>query len=237
MIIVKDLVKNYVDDGTVTAAVAGASFTIKDGEFIAIMGPSGSGKSTLLNILSFLDRPTSGEYSFNGKKIEELSDKELARVRNKQMGFVFQSFNLLGRASVYDNVEMPLLYAADVPAGKRRGLVEKAIASVGLTEKMFAEAGSLSGGQKQRVAIARALINSPSVIFADEPTGNLDSASGAQVMQILSDLHRNGHTVILVTHETYTSEFANRILRLKDGKLESDSPVVSSRDGAREFFK
>jgi putative ABC transport system ATP-binding protein len=237
MIVVKDLVKNYIDDGTVTAALAGVSFTIKDGEFIAIMGPSGSGKSTLLNILSFLDRPTSGEYSFNDKKIEELSDLELARVRNKQMGFVFQSFNLLSRATVYDNVEMPLLYEAGIPVGKRKGLVEKAIASVGLTEKIGAEAGSLSGGQKQRVAIARALVNSPAVIFADEPTGNLDSASGAQVMQILSNLHHDGHTVILVTHETYTAEFADRILRLKDGKLESDTAVVKRRDGAREFFK
>ena len=237
MIIVKDLVKNYIDDATVTAALVGVSFTIKDGEFIAIMGPSGSGKSTLLNILSFLDRPTTGEYSFNDKKIEELSDLELARVRNKQMGFVFQSFNLLGRASVYDNVEMPLLYEPSVPTGKRKQLVQKAVASVGLNDKIFAEAGSLSGGQKQRVAIARALVNSPSVIFADEPTGNLDSASGAQVMQILSDLHHAGHTVILVTHETYTSEFADRILRLKDGKLESDALVTKRRDGAGQFFK
>ena len=237
MIIVKDLVKNYVDDGTVTAALSGVSFTINDGEFVAIMGPSGSGKSTLLNVLSFLDRPTSGEYSFNGKKIDELSDQDLARVRNKQMGFVFQSFNLLSRATVYDNVEMPLLYEAGIPVSKRKGLVEKAIASVGLTEKIASEAGSLSGGQKQRVAIARALVNSPAVIFADEPTGNLDSASGAQVMQILSDLHREGHTVILVTHETYTAEFSNRILRLRDGRLESDSVVAKQRDGAGQFFK
>jgi putative ABC transport system ATP-binding protein len=237
MIIVKDLVKNYVDDETVTTAIAGVTFDIKDGEFIAIMGPSGSGKSTLLNILSFLDRPTSGEYVFNGKKIEDLSDKELARVRNKQMGFVFQSFNLLSHSSVYDNVEMPLVYESSIPVGKRKETVEKAIASVGLTDKLKVEAGSLSGGQKQRVAIARALVNSPTVIFADEPTGNLDSASGAQVMQILSDLHHAGHTVILVTHETYTAEYADRILRLKDGKLESDTPVAKHREGAREFFK
>ena len=237
MLIVKDLVKNYIDDATVTAALSGVSFEIKDGEFNAIMGPSGSGKSTLLNILSFLDRPTSGDYNFNGKKIEDLDDKELARVRNKQMGFVFQSFNLLGRSSVYDNVEMPLLYEAGVPAGKRKELVQKAVASVGLTDKIGSEAGSLSGGQKQRVAIARALVNSPSVIFADEPTGNLDSASGAQVMQILSDLHRAGHTVILVTHETYTAEFSDRILRLRDGKLESDVVVAKHRDKAGQFFK
>jgi putative ABC transport system ATP-binding protein len=237
MIIVKDLIKNYVDDGTVTAALAGVTFAIKDGEFVAIMGPSGSGKSTLLNVLSFLDRPTSGEYSFNGKRIDELNDQELARVRNKQMGFVFQSFNLLSRATVYDNVEMPLLYEAGVSVAKRKELVVKAIASVGLTDKIGAVAGSLSGGQKQRVAIARALVNSPAVIFADEPTGNLDSASGAQVMQILSDLHRDGHTIVLVTHETYTAEFSDRILRLRDGRLESDSIVAKHRDGAGQFFK
>jgi len=237
MISVKNLVKNYVDDGTVTAALDGVSFEVSDGEFIAIMGPSGSGKSTLLNILSFLDRPTSGEYSFNGKKIDELADQELARVRNKQMGFVFQAFNLLGRSSVFDNVEMPLLYEPGIPVSKRKELVEKAVASVGLTEKLRSEAGSLSGGQKQRVAIARALVNSPRVIFADEPTGNLDSASGAQVMQILSDLHHAGHTIVLVTHETYTAEFARRILRLKDGHLESDAPVTVRRDGAGQFFK
>jgi putative ABC transport system ATP-binding protein len=237
MISVKGLEKHYNDDGTLTAALAGVSFEVKDGEFIAIMGPSGSGKSTLLNILSFLDRPTGGEYVFNGKQIEEMNDQELARVRNKQMGFVFQSFNLLSRSTVYDNVEMPLLYEAGIPAGKRKELVLAAIASVGLKEKTFAEAGSLSGGQKQRVAIARALVNSPTVIFADEPTGNLDSASGAQVMQILSDLHKDGHTVVLVTHETYTAEFADRILRLRDGKLESDMAVVSRRDGADKFFK
>ena len=237
MISVKNLVKNYVDDGTITAALVDVSFEVKDGEFIAIMGPSGSGKSTLLNILSFLDRPTSGEYSFNGKKIDELADQELARVRNKQMGFVFQAFNLLGRSSVFDNVEMPLLYEPGIPVSKRRELVEKAVASVGLTEKLRSEAGSLSGGQKQRVAIARALVNSPRVIFADEPTGNLDSASGAQVMQILSDLHHAGHTIVLVTHETYTAEFARRILRLKDGHLESDAPVTVRRDGAGQFFK
>ena len=236
MIIVKELTKNYVDDDVITAALHNVSFEIKDGEFVAIMGPSGSGKSTLLNILSFLDRPTSGIYSFNGKRIDELTDKELARVRNKQMGFVFQSFNLLGRSTVYENVEMPLIYEPDVPAGKRKEMIERAIAAVGLSEKMETEAGKLSGGQKQRVAIARALVNNPSVIFADEPTGNLDSVSGAQVMKILSDLHKSGHTIILVTHETYTSEFANRVVRLKDGILISDQPIKIQRD-SKDFIK
>jgi putative ABC transport system ATP-binding protein len=238
MITVKNLCKNYVEDGEITTkALDGVSFEIKDGEFVAIMGPSGSGKSTLLNILSYLDRPTSGDYVFNGKKIDELSDKELARVRNKQMGFIFQSFNLLGRSTVYENVEMPLLYEPDIHAGDRKKLVEKAVASVGLAEKLYSEAGKLSGGQKQRVAIARALVNDPKVIFADEPTGNLDSASGAQVMGILSDLHNAGHTVILVTHETYTSEFARRVIRLLDGKLVMDAPIVKRRDGIKDFLK
>jgi putative ABC transport system ATP-binding protein len=237
MISVKKLIKNYSEDETVTPALADVSFEIKDGEFVAVMGPSGSGKSTLLNILSFLDRPTSGDYEFDGKKIDELSDTDLARVRNKKMGFIFQSFNLLGRSSVFENVEMPLLYDPTTPASKRKVLVESAVAAVGLTEKLNSVAGNLSGGQKQRVAIARALVNSPSVIFADEPTGNLDSASGAQVMEILSDLHIKGHTVILVTHETYTAEFANRILRLKDGCLESDTPVAVRRAGKKDFIK
>ncbi len=219
------------------AALSDVSFHINDGEFVAVTGPSGSGKSTLLNILSFLDRPSSGEYEFAGKKIDELSDRELAQVRNKKMGFVFQSFNLLGRSTVFENVEMPLIYDQKVPASRRKEMVEKAVSSVGLAEKLHVEAGKLSGGQKQRVAIARALVNSPSVIFADEPTGNLDSASGAQVMEILSKLHHDGHTIILVTHETYTAEFADRILHMKDGKLASDKPVANRRRGSGDFMK
>jgi len=237
MISVKKLGKEYRSGETSTVALSDVSFKIESGEFVAVMGPSGSGKSTLLNILSFLDRPTSGEYEFDGKKIDELSDFELARVRNKKMGFIFQSFNLLSRSTVYDNVEMPLIYENDVPVGKRKEIVLKAIESVGLSEKIYAEAGKLSGGQKQRVAIARALVNNPSVIFADEPTGNLDSVSGAQVMDILSELHHAGHTIILVTHETYTAEFANRILRVRDGLIESDSPVLNRRDGKKDFIK
>jgi putative ABC transport system ATP-binding protein len=237
MISVKDMSKDYVDDDVVTPALSHVSFEIKSGEFVAVMGPSGSGKSTLLNILSFLDRPTDGAYVFNGKSINELTDHELARVRNKQMGFIFQSFNLLPRSSVYENVEMPLLYEPKTPASKRRELVEKAVAAVGLSDKLKTAAGKLSGGQKQRVAIARALVNEPTVIFADEPTGNLDSASGAQVMEILSTLHHEGHTIVLVTHETYTSEFAHRLIRLKDGHLESDKPVIARRDGKKDFIK
>lgn len=224
MISVQNLKKDFVIDETVTRALAGVSFEVEKGEFVAIMGPSGSGKSTLLHILSFLDRPTDGAYTFLGKSISDLSDKELARIRNQDMGFVFQAFNLLARSSVYENVELPLLYSA-IPPGERRRRVEASVEAVGLTEKLYTEAGRLSGGQKQRIAIARALVNEPSVIFADEPTGNLDSKSGSQVMEALERLHKTGRTIVLVTHETYTSEYADRLIRLKDGLIEVDQPI------------
>ena len=237
MISVKNLTKDYLDDGVVTRALEGISFDIAKGEFVAIMGPSGSGKSTLLHILSFLDRPTNGSYKFLEKGIDQLSDIELAKFRNKAMGFVFQSFNLLSRASVYENVEMPLIYSENLPVASRRSAVEKAVQSVGLEEKLWTEAVKLSGGQKQRVAIARALVNNPSVVFADEPTGNLDSQSGAQIMDILQKLNKAGTTIILVTHETYTAEFANRLIRLKDGLIESDNFVSQKRRDKSDFFK
>jgi len=224
MIEVDDLKKEYMEEDTSTKALRGVTFTIEKGEFVSIMGPSGSGKSTLLQILSFLDRPTGGSYKFQGKSIDDMSDQELAHVRNKDMGFVFQSFNLLSRLTVYDNVEIPLLYSG-VPTKKRQTLIEDAVQSVGLKEKLYTEAGRLSGGQKQRVAIARALVADPNVIFADEPTGNLDSESGLQVMEILKSLHQKGRTVILVTHETETALFANRIIRIKDGVVESDKHI------------
>lgn len=228
MIEVKDLKKEYMEEETPTRALRGVNFSIEKGEFVSVMGPSGSGKSTLLHILSFLDRPTGGSYKFQGKSIDEMTDKELAYVRNKDMGFVFQSFNLLSRLTVYDNVEIPLLYS-DIPPKKRSTLVEEAVRSVGLEEKLHVEAGKLSGGQKQRVAIARALVTDPNIIFADEPTGNLDSESGLQVMEILESLNDKGRTVVLVTHETQTAEFANRIIRIKDGKVESDKLITANR--------
>ncbi|MDD2657509.1 MAG: ABC transporter ATP-binding protein [Candidatus Pacebacteria bacterium] len=229
MIEIHNLKKEYiVEEETPTRALRGVTFSIAQGEFVSIMGPSGSGKSTLLHILSFLDRPTGGSYTFQGKSIDEMTDQELARVRNKDMGFVFQSFNLLSRLTVYDNVEIPLLYSDTLPA-KRRTLVEEAVRAVGLGEKLHTEAGKLSGGQKQRVAIARALVTDPNVIFADEPTGNLDSQSGLQIMEILESLNNKGRTVILVTHETQTAEFADRIIRIKDGVVESDNPITADR--------
>ena len=236
MILVDHLEKTYTDDGTETHALRGVSFTINKGDFVSIMGPSGSGKSTLLQILSFLDRPTGGKYTFLGKGIDEMTDIELAHVRNKDMGFVFQAFNLLSRLTVYDNVEIPLLYS-DVSPAERKKLITDAVRSVGIEEKLYVETGKLSGGQKQRVAIARALVNNPNVIFADEPTGNLDSQSGAQVMGILDKLNTEGHTIILVTHETFTAEFADRIIRVRDGVVESDQKVAKPRRSTKEFFK
>lgn len=227
MIEINNLKKEYIEEDTSTLALRSITFSIKQGEFVSIMGPSGSGKSTLLHILSFLDRPTSGSYKFQGKSIDDMTDKELAHVRNSDMGFVFQSFNLLSRLTVYDNVEIPLLYS-NTPSVKRKKLILDAIKAVGLEEKIYTEAGRLSGGQKQRVAIARALVTNPNVIFADEPTGNLDSQSGLQVMEILESLNDKGRTVILVTHETQTAEFANRIIRIKDGMVESDKAIIAN---------
>jgi putative ABC transport system ATP-binding protein len=236
MIVVKDLKKDYTDEGETTSALRGVSFSINKGDFVSIMGPSGSGKSTLVQILSFLDRSTGGSYEFNGKKIDDMSDEELAHVRNKSIGFVFQSFNLLTRLTVYENVEIPLIYSTVLPVDRKK-LIEDAVRAVGLEEKLHVETSKLSGGQKQRIAIARALVNDPDIIFADEPTGNLDSVSGAQVMDILDGLNHEGHTVILVTHETNTAEFADRIIRLRDGVIESDTPVNNPRHSKEQFFK
>ena len=224
------LCKDYRDGEVVTTALRDVSFRVARGEFLAVMGPSGSGKSTLLHILDFLDRPTGGSYVYGGQDTDHLTDVQLAHLRNKEMGFVFQAFNLLGRSTVYDNVEIPLLYA-DVPTFRRAELIHTAIRNVGLSEKTYAPTANLSGGQKQRVAIARALVNDPSIIFADEPTGNLDSVSGGQVMETLQDLNEQGRTIILVTHETYTANYARRRLVLGDGKLLIDEEIVQRNRG------
>ena len=225
MITATNITKVYVDNDITTNALKGISLTINQGEFVAIMGPSGSGKSTLLQMLSFLDRPTAGIIKFEEKEMQTLDDAALATFRNETIGFVFQSFNLLPRVSVYRNVELPLLYSVSLPADARKSRIEAAVANVGLTERLQIAAGKLSGGQKQRVAIARALVANPAVVFADEPTGNLDSASGKQVMEILKKLHEDGRTVILVTHDLATAQYANRLILIKDGLVDSDTAL------------
>lgn len=225
----KDIKKDYENDGVVTSVLHGIDLDIPQGQFISIMGPSGSGKSTLMNILGFLDTPTTGLYEFGGKDVSKLEDDELAGMRGENIGFIFQTFNLLPKTSVLENVKLPLLYS-NVPLSKRNEMAEKAIASVGLTHRTNNLSNQLSGGERQRVAIARALIRNPDVILADEPTGNLDSKSGKQVMDILYDLNENHHhTIILVTHETYTAEYAERIVKLHDGLMESDVKVTQRR--------
>lgn len=231
------LEKTYDEDGgATTQAVRGVTFEINKGEFVAIMGPSGSGKSTLLHILGFLDRQSGGTYRFDGKTIDDYSPVELARVRNRQMGFVFQTFNLLSRMSVLENVRLPLLYS-DVKESLWNEKAMKAIEAVGLSHRMSHESAKLSGGEKQRVAIARALVLDPQVIFADEPTGNLDSKSGLAVMETIQHLNeKHGHTIILITHETYTAEHAERIIHILDGKIDSDKKVDHRRQSG-EFMK
>ncbi|MCX6812907.1 MAG: ABC transporter ATP-binding protein [Candidatus Azambacteria bacterium] len=231
----RNLEKTYRDE-IETVALRGVSFSIEKGEFVSVMGPSGSGKSTLLHILGFLDRPTGGKYFFEDKNMNDYSDEELAKIRNKKMGFVFQAFNLLPRTSVLENVKLPLLYS-DVKESSWSNIALKAIDSVGLSNRVYHESSKLSGGEKQRVAIARALGNNPSVIFADEPTGNLDSMSGGQVMEILEKLHEDGHTIILVTHETYTAEYAHRLIKIKDGLVEFDGLVEQKHKHQNGFLK
>ena len=222
---VENLKKQYENEEVVTPVLFGLNFEIREGEFVALTGPSGSGKSTLMHILGFLDKVSSGKYFFAGQDVSELDDDELADMRSAKIGFVFQSFNLLPRTSVLDNVMLPLIYTK-LSKEERIKRATKAIDAVGLIHRINNLSNQLSGGEKQRVAIARALVNDPSVIFADEPTGNLDSKSGLQVMKILQDLNiKNGHTIILVTHEKYTAEHAERILRMKDGLIVSDEKV------------
>lgn len=228
LIQVKNLSKTYENEGVSTRAVRGVSFEIGEGEFVSIMGPSGSGKSTLMQMLGFLDRPTEGEYIFQGRNTENFSDDELAEIRNSQVGFVFQTFNLLPRTTVAENVELPLLYDKKSSANNSEKVLQ-ALRSVGMEHRKDYLSNQLSGGERQRVAIARALVNDPSVIFADEPTGNLDSKSGTQVMKILQDLNDAGKTIILVTHETFTAEHGKRIVKMVDGEIVFDELIANRR--------
>ncbi|OHA51915.1 MAG: macrolide ABC transporter ATP-binding protein [Candidatus Terrybacteria bacterium RIFCSPLOWO2_01_FULL_40_23] len=224
LIELQDVKKTFDEGESATHALRGISLSINKGEFVAIMGVSGSGKSTLLHILSFLSRPTSGRHFFDDKDVSNFSLMDLANLRNKSVGFVFQSFNLLARATVLENVELPMLYA-NIRPKERRQRALAVIERLGLGHRTKHLSNQLSGGEKQRVAIARALVNQPEVIFADEPTGNLDSSSGEQLMGVLEELHGEGKTIVLITHETYTAAFAERIIHIKDGLIEADTVV------------
>lgn len=226
---VEDLVKQYENDGVVTPVLHGINFEVPKGQFLAIMGPSGSGKSTLMHILGFLDILSTGKYLFEGQDVSKMDEIELSKLRGEKIGFVFQAFNLLPKATVLENVKLPLLYS-NVPARDWDKMALAAIESVGLGHRVNNLSNQLSGGEKQRVAIARSLIRNPSVIFADEPTGNLDSKSGIQVMDILQKLNIDKCvTIILVTHETYTAEHAERVIKLRDGVVVSDQKVETRR--------
>lgn len=232
-----DIVKIYNEGPNETRVLKGISFKVEKGEFVAIMGPSGSGKSTLLHILGLLDKPTSGEYIFDGQSANSISEEEIAKICNKKIGFVFQSFNLLPKTSVLENVKLPLLYS-DLPKSEWDKKATEAIELVGLGHRINNESGDLSGGEKQRVAIARALVNDPEVIFADEPTGNLDSKSGKVIMDFIQMLNEEkGHTILLITHEIFTAEYASRIIRIGDGEIVSDEKVETRRSAKDEFIK
>jgi len=218
---IRDLTRHYVMGTETVQALRGVSLDIGRNEYVAIMGPSGSGKSTMMNMIGCLDTPTSGEYWLNGQEVSQLTDDQLARVRNKEIGFVFQTFNLLPRATSLHNVELPLVYAG-VSSKERRNRASAALQRVGLGNRMDHRPNELSGGQRQRVAIARALVNEPSILLADEPTGNLDSTTSEEIMQVFAELHRQGQTVIMVTHEADIAAHAERTVVLRDGRVETD---------------
>lgn len=221
---IEKMTKVYVMGTQEVHALRGVNLNIHSNEYVAVMGPSGSGKSTLMNMFGCLDTPTSGLYMFKGNNVSDMSDNELAQIRNREIGFVFQSFNLLPRSNALHNVELPLIYAG-IPSSERKARAQSALESVGLGDRMDHKPNELSGGQRQRVAIARALVTQPSIILADEPTGALDSKTGEEIMQLFEDLYAKGNTIIVVTHEEDIARHARRVVRLKDGVVESDSKV------------
>jgi putative ABC transport system ATP-binding protein len=222
LIEIKQITKIYEMGDEKLYALSGVDLIIEKNEYVAIMGPSGSGKSTLMNIIGCLDTPTSGDYILNGKDVHEMDDNELAEIRNKEIGFVFQTFNLLPRSNALHNVELPLVYSG-LSKSERIRRAEEALASVGLTDRMSHKPNELSGGQRQRVSVARALINNPSIILADEPTGNLDTKTGEEIMELFRELNNKGNTIIIVTHEEDIAKHANRIVKIRDGMIESDT--------------
>ena len=233
LIHLSNVVKTYDMGAELVHALSGVSLDIHENEYVAIMGPSGSGKSTLMNVIGCLDTPTSGLYEFANENVGDMDDNELANIRNRRIGFVFQTFNLLPRSTALHNVELPLIYAG-VTSHDRRTRAEEVLRSVGLGDRMMHKPNELSGGQRQRVAVARALVNNPSIILADDPPGNLDSKTGIEIMQLFSDLHQAGNTIILVTHEEDIADHAHRIVRLFDGKIASDIPVENPKVYTRQ---
>ncbi|HKF43986.1 MAG TPA: ABC transporter ATP-binding protein [Thermoanaerobaculia bacterium] len=223
LIDIRDITKVYVMGEERVHALSGVSLGVERGEYVAIMGPSGSGKSTLMNLIGCLDTPTSGSYVLNGREVARMTDDELAAIRNQEIGFVFQTFNLLPRTTAVQQVELPLVYSG-LPRRERRDRAVRALEAVGLGDRMTHHPNELSGGQRQRVAVARALVNNPSILLADEPTGNLDSATGAEIMSLFDDLNSRGNTIVLVTHEEDIAAHARRIVRLLDGKIRDDGP-------------